>query len=159
MKPKVYIETSVVSYLTARPAKDLVLAGHQVATRDFWDKLPQYDVYISELVLLEVGQGDPSAAAARLEVLNGFQELEIDDVCKALAKILIADKAVPAQYPEDALHIAVAAVYAVDTIVTWNFKHMNNPATRMLIRRSVEAQGYRCPELCSPDEFLGEDDE
>ncbi len=62
-------------------------------------------------------------------------------------------------YPEDALHIAVAAVYAVDTIVTWNFKHMNNPATRLLIRRSVEAQGYRCPELCSPDEFLGEDDE
>ncbi len=69
MKPKVYIESSIVSYLTAHPAKDLVLAGHQVATRDFWDKLSQYDVYISELVLMEVGQGAPSAAAARLDAL------------------------------------------------------------------------------------------
>lgn len=159
MKPKVYIETSVVSYLTARPSKNIVVAGHQAATRDFWDLLSACDVYISELVLMEAGRGDEAAAAARLEVLAGLQELEINPACKQLAKLLIDDGAVPAQYPEDALHIAVASVYAMDAIVTWNFKHINNPATRAKVRQSVEAQGYVCPELCSPDEFLGEEDD
>jgi predicted nucleic acid-binding protein len=159
MKQTVYIESSVVSYFTARPSKNVVMAGHQATTRDFWDRLPKYEIYISELVLLEVGRGDESAAAARLEAINGFRELEIDEACKALAKALVADRAVPEQYPEDALHIAVASVHSIDTIVTWNFKHMNNPATRSLVRKSVEAQGYCCPELCSPDELLGEDDE
>ncbi len=159
MKQTIYIESSVVSYFTARPSKNVVMAGHQATTRDFWDRLPKYEIYISELVLLEVGRGDESAAAARLEAINGFRELEIDEACKALAKALVADRAVPEQYPEDALHIAVASVHSIDTIVTWNFKHMNNPATRSLVRKSVEAQGYCCPELCSPDELLGEDDE
>jgi predicted nucleic acid-binding protein len=159
MKQTVYIESSVVSYFTARPSKNVVMAGHQATTRDFWERLPEYEIYISELVLLEVGRGDESAAAARLEAINGFRELEIDEACKALAKALVADRAVPEQYPEDALHIAVASVHSIDTIVTWNFKHMNNPATRSLVRKSVEAQGYCCPELCSPDELLGEDDE
>lgn len=132
---------------------------HQATTRDFWERLPEYEVYISELVLQEVGRGDESAASIRLEALTGFRELEIDAACNALAKVLIAGGAIPEQYPEDALHIAIAAVHSIDRVVTWNFKHMNNPATRLLVRQSVEAQGYRCPELCSPDELLGEDDE
>ncbi len=159
MKQSVYIETSVVSYLTARPSKDIVSAGHQMATHDFWDQLPQYDIYLSELVLQEAGRGDERAASARLEALHGIQELEINAECNALAKALVLDGAVPEQYPEDALHIAVASVHSIDVIVTWNFKHINNPATRSKVRQSVEAHGFICPELCSPDEFLGEDDE
>ena len=159
MKPKLYIETSVVSYFTARPSRNVVVAGHQATTRDFWARLPEYEVYISELVLQEAGRGDEFAASIRLEALVGFQELEIDAECKALAKSLIGDRAIPEPYPEDALHIAIASVHSIDSIATWNFKHINNPATRSLVRQSVEAHGYRCPELCSPDEFLGEDDE
>ena len=78
--------------------------------------------------------------------------------CKALAKALVADQAIPQQFPEDALHIAIAAVHRVDVIVTWNFKHINNPATRGKIRQSIERQGYSCPEICSPDEFMGGED-
>lgn len=156
---RIYIETSVVSYLTARPSKHIVVAGHQAATHDFWDQLPDQNVCISELVLREAAKGDASAAAERLAALAGFQKLEIDAACNALAKALIADGAVPAKYPDDALHIAIAAVHAVHVIVTWNFKHINNPATRSKIRRSVESHGYICPELCSPDEFLGEKNE
>ncbi len=159
MKPTVYIETSIVSYLTARPSKNIVVAGHQVATRDFWERLSLFEPFISELVLQEAGRGDESAATTRLEALTGLPELEINSDCKALAKAMIVDGAVPEKHPEDALHIALASVHSIDMIVTWNFKHINNPETRLLVRRSVEAQGYRCPELCSPDELLGEDDE
>ena len=74
-----------------------------------------------------------------------------------MAAALVCDKAVPSQYPEDALHIAVAAFHGMDIIVTWNFKHINNPLTRYRIRESIERHSYCCPELCSPDEFLGED--
>ncbi len=91
--------------------------------------------------------------------MTGFKELEINASCKKLAEVLIEAGAVPKKFPEDALHIAVASVHAVDLIVTWNFKHINNPVIRAKIRQIVESQGLVCPELCSPDEFLGEIDE
>ncbi len=157
MKQKLYIETSVVSYLTARLSKDIIIAGHQVATRDFWELLPHFDVFISEPVLKEAGRGDTIAATERLNALAEFSELEIYDACGILATALIEDGVIPSQYPEDALHIAVAAVHGIDIIVTWNFKHINNPATRYRIRKSIEQHGYSSPEMCSPDELLGED--
>lgn len=119
MKSSLYIETSVVSYLTARLSKNLVIAGHQAATADFWERLPQYDVYISELVLQEASAGDAVAARARLDAIRDFAQLVIDEDCKALARKLIDQGAIPAQYPEDALHIAVASVHGIDLLVTW----------------------------------------
>ncbi len=159
MKPSVYIETSVVSYLTARPSKNLVVAGHQAGTRDFWAKLLEFEAFISELVVEEAGKGDEIAAESRLRELDGIESLEIDPECNELAKHLVRDGAVPAEYAEDALHIAIAAVHEIQSIVTWNFKHINNPVTRGRIRTSVMKQGYTCPEICSPDEFLGDEDE
>ena len=156
---KVYIETSVVSYLTARPSKNIVTTGHQVVTRDFWEQLHVENVFISELVLQEVAKGDKLAAEIRLNAIKNFKELEIDDECKELAKVLIVTKAIPKEFPEDALHIAVASVHEIDVIATWNFKHINNPVTRNKIREVVESKSYKCPEICSPEEFLGENDE
>jgi predicted nucleic acid-binding protein len=156
VKTSIYIETSVVSYLTARPAKDLVMAGHQLATADFWERISDFDVFISELVLQEAGKGDPSAAAKRLQALTGFEELEINAYCNELAKVLIKTGAIPEKFPEDALHIATATIHAIDLIVTWNFKHINNPVMRAEIRQAIQSQGLICPELCSPDELLGE---
>lgn len=159
MKQRVYIETSVVSYLTARPAKNIIVAGHQMATRDFWDALGRYDVYVSELVLLEAASGDEDASKKRVDALAGFSSLDITIECKELAKKLVLDGAIPDPFPEDALHIALAAVHGIDVIATWNFKHINNPETRGKIRRVLEANGYGCPEICSPDEFLGDENE
>ncbi len=56
-------------------------------------------------------------------------------------------------FPEDALHIAVAAVNNVDFIVTWNFKHINNPALKRYIGNVVLGMGYGMPEICSPEEL------
>jgi hypothetical protein len=80
--------------------------------------------------------------------------LDVDEAADALALKIIEGRGIPEAYPEDALHIAVAAVNGIDALVTWNFAHLNNPFTRMMVRQLVENAGYRCPELCSPDELL-----
>ena len=157
MKQKIYIETSVVSYLVSSPSTNIVTAGHQSATRDFWRTLSDFSVYISDIVIQESSKGDKFQAKNRLEALTGFPVLEIDDQTKELARLLLRGNAVPEKYPEDALHIAVAARHGIDVIVTWNFKHINNPFTRMMVRQLIENNGFVCPEICSPDEFIGEE--
>jgi len=158
MRKRVYIETTVVSYFTARPSRDLIVAGHQEVTRELWSNLAStYEVYISALVYQEASRGDEDQAKRRLAAIIPFRMLDIDDEARILAEKIIAAKGIPAAYPEDALHIAVAAVNGIDAVVTWNFAHLNNPFTRLLIRRIVEDEGYGCPEICSPDELLEAD--
>ena len=157
MKQKIYIETSVISYLVSVPSKDIVIAGHQMATRDMWNTIDNYDIYISDIVIQEVSKGDKRQSSLRLEAIDSFKILEIDDESKKIANGLLVSKTIPEECPEDALHIAVAAANGIDIIVTWNFKHINNPFTRMMTRQVIENMGYICPELCSPDEFLGEE--
>lgn len=159
MTTSIYIETSVVSYLTARQSKDLITAAHQLITANFWETLSAHKACICELVLIEAGQGDAEAAKRRLAVLEGLTILEINEDCRKLAQCLIDKSAIPTCYPEDALHIAVAAVHEMDVIVTWNFKHINNPMTRNKIRRIIEKSGYIYCEICSPEEFMGVNDD
>ncbi|MEJ2705905.1 MAG: type II toxin-antitoxin system VapC family toxin, partial [Sedimentisphaerales bacterium] len=156
MKQKMYIETSVVSYLVARPSRDLLIAARQEATAEFWSKLLSsgFAGYVSTLVHQEAEQGDSEQARTRIGALSPFTVLDIDQEAQALAEEILAAKAVPAEYPDDALHIAVAVVNGMDVLVTWNFAHLNNPTARIKIRQVVENNGYRCPEVCSPEELL-----
>lgn len=155
MIKRVYVETTVVSYLTARPSRDLMVAGHQNTTRELWLKLTtDFETYISALVYEEAERGDPQQAKLRIEALKPFRMLDTDEEAQALAEKIIAGKGIPEEYPEDALHIAVAAVNGVDVLITWNFAHLNNPFTRMIVRQIVENEGYLCPEICSPEELL-----
>lgn len=155
MKQRLYIETTVVSYLTGRATRDLVIAAHQEETRALWPRLlGEFETYISALVYDEASRGDPEAAQKRLDSVKSFPVLDVDDEAKVLASQLVSGNAIPKDNPEDALHIAVAAVNGVDVLVTWNFTHINNPFKRMMIRQVVENAGYRCPEICSPDELM-----
>ena len=156
MKPRIYIETSVVSYLTSRPSSNTVVAGHQVATQELWSILGKdFEAYVSDLVLQESAEGDEEQARLRLDAIGSFPLLEIDEEVESLAKQILGKKAVPRNCPEDAVHVAVAAVNEVDLVVTWNFKHINNPTMKHAIREAVEGTGYTMPEICSPDELLG----
>jgi predicted nucleic acid-binding protein len=155
MKKRVYIETTVVSYFTARPSRDIIMAGHQETTRDLWpDLIEKFEAYISALVYEEARKGDPDQAKMRLAAIESFQMLDIDEEAGFLAGRIIAGRGIPAEFPEDDLHIAVAAVNGMDVLVTWNFAHLNNPFTRRAVRRIVEGEGYFCPEICSPQELL-----
>ena len=102
----------------------------------------------------EAGKGDPNQAKMRLAAIEPFPMLDIDDEAGFLAGKIIAGRGIPVDYPEDALHIAVAAVNGIEVVITWNFAHLNNPFTRRAIRRIVEGEGYVCPEICSPEELL-----
>ena len=155
MKPKVYVETTVVSYFAGRPTRDLVIAAHQEETRALWPRLSSdFDSYISALVYEEAGRGNEELARKRLAAVAPLPVLDIDQEARDLAAQLLATKAVPDEFPEDALHIAVAAVNGIGILLTWNFAHINNPFKKMLIRQSVENAGYLCPEICSPDELI-----
>lgn len=154
----VYIESSIISYLTARPSRDLVTASRQAITAEWWlNSKSQFEVYISALVVEEISGGDPSAAAQRLQAVADIPSVAITEEARELADLLLNSKAVPANSARDALHIAVAATQAVEFLLTWNFKHINNAETRALIARVVEENGWPCPVLCSPEELGGND--
>ena len=158
MKPLVYMETSVVSYLTARRSRDLVVAAYQEVTREWWHVASgRFDLVASELVVTEAGAGDADAASARLEVLKPVALLNITESSEALARRLLDLGAVPRQAAADAAHIAIAATNGVDFLVTWNFKHIANAAMRSRIERVCRQAGYEPPVICTPNELMEAD--
>ena len=154
MKRKIYIETSVVSYLVADMSENIRVSGHQLATHDFWKSLPEYNVFISDTVVEEASRGDEGKVQKRLWTIRDFPVLEIDAKTQELAIKLVREKAIPEKCPEDALHIAVAATNNIEFILTWNFKHINNPFMMRKISDTVTTAGYSMPIICSPEEFM-----
>ena len=156
MPVSVYVETSIISYLTSRPSRDVVTAARQAITSEWWDvRRPSYEVYVSALVEEEIAEGDATAATLRQQAIVGVPGIAIKADALALAQRLLATKAVPANSTEDALHIAIAATQGIEFLLTWNFKHINNAETKGRIVSVVEAAGYVCPVLCSPEELGG----
>ena len=157
MKLKVYIETSVISYLTARPSRDLITAAHQQLTIDWWeDRRTDFDLYVSQLVVREASAGDENAASRRLEIIEPTPLLELNEEALALARSLLEDGPLPAKASEDALHIAIATVHGMDFLLTWNCKHIANAEMRNLIEEVCRSKGYEPPITCTPEELLGE---
>jgi hypothetical protein len=156
MKQRVYVETTIVSYLTARPSRDLILAAHQEVTREWWERRrADFDLFISQLVLDEAGRGDPEAAKRRVELLVGVASLQATDQVKGLARELLQTHALPQEALEDALHIALAAASGMDFLLTWNCRHIANAETAPAIRATIERSGFDPPVICTPDELIG----
>ncbi len=156
----VYIETSISSYLTAKPSRDVRATAWQQLTAQWWEQeKPKYELFTSELVLAEAGAGDPAAANRRLDSLRDIRELTVSDEVKTLASRLVADGGIPVHAEADALHVAIAAVHAVDYLLTWNCRHINNAATKPIIRSICAVAGFACPEICTPLELLTEEAE
>ena len=112
MKQKIYIETSVVSYLVSRTSKNIVVAAHQASTSDFWEMLDEYDAYISDIVIQEVSKGDETQAKQRCQRIERFPVLRIDDEVKELARQFLALKIIPKKNPEDAFILRSQLVMA-----------------------------------------------
>ena len=157
VQPVVYLETSVISYLAGRISRDLIAAGRQEVSRDWWDRRREhYALRISALVLQEIGRGDRTVAREREQAVEGVPVLEITSEAQRLAADLVKGKAVSVKAPEDALHIALAAVHGADYLLTWNFRHINNAETKRTLAATIEAAGYECPMICSPEELMGD---
>lgn len=156
MKPKVYVETTVVSYLTAQASRDLIVAAHQKVTREWWERRRRrFDLYCSQLVVREAAAGDKKAAARRLEVLVPLPLLEITEAASRLARDLLSEAALPKKAAEDVLHIALAAVHGMDYLLTWNCRHIANAEMRNAVGAVCSFHGCEPPVICTPEELMG----
>ena len=156
MKPRVYVETSLVSYLTARPCEDLVHAAYQQVTREWWAGRGAYELYVSQFVLDEASRGDTEAAARRLATLEEIAILEATDEATALAEELLSRGGLPLQAQVDAFHVAVATVHGMAYLLSWNCKHIANASLRSRIEAICRFVGFEPPVICTPLELVEE---
>lgn len=157
MKRSVYIETTIISYLTSRTSRDVVVAGRQALTADWWNSYrDRYEVFVSALVQSEAEDGDADAVKRRMDAMEGIPALDIGDNARELADKMTKGGPMPVQYPEDALHIAVCAINGIDYLMTWNCKHMANATMRRQVEQFLDNLGYVCPIICTPEELMEE---
>ena len=155
IKPRVYIEPTVVSYLAARPSDNPILASRQKASRQLWrDYADRFEFVISQVVLAEIQRGDATAAQQRLEIISALTILENSPEIDMLVQKLLDSAAVPRNSRPDAQHIAVATVHGVEYLVSWNHKHIVNENKREHINRVCREAGFQPITLCTPIELM-----
>lgn len=153
----VYLETSVIGYLASRLSSDLVTAGNQRATHDWWTKhRSRYELFVSEPVILECSAGDSIAAMERMKFLTGIAELEVSELAESVADELVRSLTLPVKAHIDALHIAVAADTGMDYLLTWNCKHIANASLRRRIEIVLKRSNLLPPIICTPQELSDE---
>lgn len=153
MNASVYIETSIISYLSARPSRDIVIAAHQALTRRWWRGRASYTVFVSQVVLDEAALGDPAVRTRRLRALRGIPRLALTDEATELAGELVRRRALPKKATVDAFHIGIAAAHQVDYLLTWNCKHLANATMRGTIEAICRSAGLTPPIICTPEEL------
>ena len=155
MSGTVYIETSIIGYLTARSTKNLILAANIEVTRDWWELYRRtFTLYISQVVLDEIMKGDPEMAAKRIEVLEGLPLLELSEAAQELANQFLIKSNLPPKASEDAVHIAIATVHGMDYLLTWNCKHIANAQIQKKLSEICFDFGYELPTICTPYELV-----
>jgi len=158
MKTKVYIVTTIISYLTAWPSRDIVIAGHQQITRQWWDAADaRFDLVASQLVIDEASGGNKNASQARIAALAHVVLLDATDEALLLAQQLVQSGAIPEKAAEDAAHIAIAVTNGVEYLVTWNCRHIANAVMRPKIEAICLASGYEPTIICTPEELMEPD--
>ncbi len=155
MKETIYIETSVISYYTAKPSRDIIVLAHQEITREWWDRaLRKYDAVISEIVIEEARAGDIEAAKKRLAILKQFEHLELNPMVDKMSQVYVDKLKLPIKAFRDAVHIAVASVHSVDYLVTWNCAHIANGEIIKKLMKINTSYGIRTPVICTPEELM-----
>jgi len=157
MKSTVYIETSIISYLTARLSNDLIVAARQQLTTEWWEnRRLHFDLYTSEIVIQEARRGDEQAARNRLKMLQDIPQLDLTPETLELAELFLAQGAIPPTAREDAFHIAITITYGLDYLLTWNCRHIANAEIQKQLAKLSTAAGYDLPILCTPELLMGE---
>ena len=156
MKPKVYVETIIVSFVAARPSRNLVVMAHQKLTREWWRlRRTRFALYCSQLTVREAAAGDRRAAQRRMALIRDLPLLEINDFATRVARALLDEGAIPRKAAEDALHIALAAAHGMEYLLTWNCKHIANAEMRAAVAAVCYAHACEPPVICTPEELMG----
>jgi predicted nucleic acid-binding protein len=157
MKPSVYVETSVISYLALRPSRDPIVAANQQITQEWWQvRAAEYNLYGSQLVIQEAKVDDEDAAERQMALLVDVPSLCLNRSALDLAQALLERVPMPDRAVEDALHVALAAVHGMDYLLTWDRGHIAEAAMRSRIERVCRSEGYEPPVICTPQELLEE---
>jgi len=144
MKPRVHLETTIVSYLTARSSSDVLLAVHQQLTMEWWAQhRSRFEVFASDLVLLEASRGDRAAASKRLAELAEISVLQTNEETRELAREFVNRWLFPKKAVEDAFHVAIATVQGMDFLLSWNCRHIANAEIAEQLRSTCEQLGYK----------------
>jgi predicted nucleic acid-binding protein len=160
VRPSVYVETSIISYLAARPSRDLIVAARQQVTHTWWrERRPAFELCVSQVVLDEILAGDPDAAERRTAFVAGIPVLDITPEVADLAVALIQRVPLPPRAGADAAHIAAAAYHRIGFLMTWNSTHIANAELRPRVEQVCRENGYPPPVLCTPDELMGGSDD
>ena len=154
MKSKVYLETTIVSYLVASSSADIIQTAHRQVTRDWWARRERFDLFVSRPVLTEAGRGDATAAARRLRTLAGIPVLAVSRGVGTLANTLVRTGTLPMKARVDAVHVAIAALNGMDYLLTWNLRHLANAAIRGKIEEACRRAGIHPPIICTPEELM-----
>ena len=158
VKYRVYIETSVLSYLTSRPTRDLLRAARQQVTTEWWAGREGFDLFVSEAVLAEARRGDPEAAHRRLVAADGLPALTATPEAQSLAAALLRGAAMPPKAAVDAAHVAIATVHGMNFLLTWNCTHIANAVMRDVIESICRREGFKPPIICTPEELTLQED-
>jgi hypothetical protein len=155
MKPRLYLETTIPSYLTSRPSKDLIVSAHQQITREWWRiRRDAFEIYTSQFVTDEAGAGDKKAAQKRLELLLPFWLLNVMESVLQLASAFLETGIIPEKAARDTAHIAIAAVHGIEYLLTWNCTHIANAMISKKVQKICEQNGFLCPVICTPEELM-----
>lgn len=155
-KTAVYLETTIPSFLTSRPSSNLVVAGKQEVTRQWWEtQRLRFELLISQFVPNEASVGDPDASSKRIEALEGIDLLEVDREVLHLTGRIMETGLIPGKAKTDAAHIAGASRHNVEYLLTWNCTHIANAEILSRINFVVSEVGYFLPTICTPDELFG----
>jgi hypothetical protein len=159
-KRSVYIESSVISYLTARRSKDIIIAAYQEITKDWWEQeSAKYDCYVSDFVIDEISRGDYVAASERLKAVKGFKKLGLNETVHGLIAKYKEYLSIPEKSVVDLFHLAISVGNGIDYVLSWNFKHIANAHIREKLQDINEKLGLRTPVICTPEELIGEENE
>jgi hypothetical protein len=151
---RIYVESTIPSYVVARPARDLLQAARQQLTRDWWDmQRRKHELFTSQVVLDEIAFGEKTMAQLRLETLQSIPLLRVTDEAEELARQILGSGLLPATADRDATHIALASVYEMDILLTWNCRHIANASIQQRLRKRVEVAGFDLPVICTPEEL------
>ena len=152
----VYLETTFISYLVARPSRDVIVAGHQQTTQEWWaNRRSEFECSVSQVVIEEASVGDPAEVQKRLAIIGGLPALDVTETAEALTRAIMAAGILPPHAFPDAAHVAVSAVHAVDYLLTWNCKHLANAQITRKIESVCRGSGFRMPINCTPEELMG----
>jgi hypothetical protein len=154
----VYLETTFISYLVSEPSRDLIVAGHQQITREWWARGRNlFACFVSQEVWDEAAAGDPGQMAKRLQILSTLPKLPASAEAERLTGLILKSGAIPPRVARDAAHIAIATVERMDYVLTWNCRHIANPNILRRIEKVVRAQGLKMPAICTPEDLTGDE--